>query len=323
LIEKKYNILVSGASGFIGNMLIKELLNNGHNVYGLVRKNIDSFNKQNYKNILIEDISNNIELNKNISFDYYYHLAAKTHAKSNNYNEYYKVNVLGLKNILNSFNKLHIKKIIMLSSIKVNGEGFLSNDNFYSKNSEEKPEDAYGNTKLEAENLLKKYSTTKKINYVILRPPLVYGAGVKGNLSSLMNYIDKGVPMPVINTANMRSLISVNNLVNALITVGFNNKIINKTYLVSDDNPIRVEDLYKIIAKIMNKKIFLVKLPKFFLKILLLPIGKSKLVNKISASLIVDNKEIKNDTDWKDISILEDELKRMVDKRKIDKNDFR
>ena len=140
----------------------------------------------------------------------------------------------------------------MLSSIKVNGEGFLSNDNFYSKNSEEKPEDAYGNTKLEAENLLKKYSTTKKINYVILRPPLVYGAGVKGNLSSLMNYIDKGVPMPVINTANMRSLISVNNLVNALITVGFNNKIINKTYLVSDDNPIRVEDLYKIIAKIMS-----------------------------------------------------------------------
>ena len=125
MIKKKCNILVSGASGFIGLMLIKELLASGHNVFGLVRRNVNYFNNKNYKNIIIEDISKNINFNKNIRIDYFYHLAAKTHDNMNKDDEYYRVNVLGLKNILSYVTKLEIKKIIMLSSIKVKPKRWL------------------------------------------------------------------------------------------------------------------------------------------------------------------------------------------------------
>ena len=142
MIKKKYNILVSGASGFIGLMLIKELLEKGHNVYGLVRTNNNYFNNKNYTNIVIEDISKNINFNKSVRIDYFYHLAAKTHDRTNNDDEYFRVNVLGLKNILRYVSKLKIRKIIMLSSIKVNGEGFNTNDKVYSSHSKLNPKDA-------------------------------------------------------------------------------------------------------------------------------------------------------------------------------------
>tara|TARA_B100000214_G_scaffold314224_1_gene247061 strand:+ start:1693 stop:2652 length:960 start_codon:yes stop_codon:yes gene_type:complete len=316
LIKKKYNILVSGASGFIGLMLIKELLERGHNVYGLVRRDNNYFNNKNYTNIVIEDISKNINFNKSVRIDYFYHLAAKTHDKTNNYDEYFRVNVLGLKNVLSYVSKLKIRKIIMLSSIKVNGEGFNTNEQIYSRHSKLNPKDAYGRSKLEAENLLKEFCKINNINFVILRPPLVYGPGVKGNLSSLMNLIDRNIPMPIVKTNNMRSLISLTNLVDALIVVGLNDEIINKIYLIADDFPLKVEDLYKKIANSMDKKLFLINLPSKFLKVLLWPIGKAKLVDKISTSLIVDNTDIKTDTRWKANSSLLEELNNMIKFRK-------
>ncbi len=316
MIKKKYNILVSGASGFIGLMLIKELLERGHNVYGLVRRDNNYFNNKNYTNIVIEDISKNINFNKSVRIDYFYHLAAKTHDKTNNYDEYFRVNVLGLKNVLSYVSKLKIRKIIMLSSIKVNGEGFNTNEQIYSRHSKLNPKDAYGRSKLEAENLLKEFCKINNINFVILRPPLVYGPGVKGNLSSLMNLIDRNIPMPIVKTNNMRSLISLTNLVDALIVVGLNDEIINKIYLIADDFPLKVEDLYKKIANSMDKKLFLINLPSKFLKVLLWPIGKAKLVDKISTSLIVDNTDIKTDTRWKANSSLLEELNNMIKFRK-------
>ena len=316
MIKKKYNILVSGASGFIGLMLIKELLEKGHNVYGLVRTDNNYFNNKNYTNIVIEDISKNINFNKSVRIDYFYHLAAKTHDKTNNYDEYFRVNVLGLKNVLSYVSKLKIRKIIMLSSIKVNGEGFNTNEQIYSSHSKLNPKDDYGRSKLEAENLLKEFCKINNINFVILRPPLVYGPGVKGNLSSLMNLIDRNIPMPIVKTNNMRSLISLTNLVDALIVVGLNDEIINKIYLIADDFPVKVEDLYKKIANSMGKKLFLINLPSKFLKVLLWPIGKAKLVDKISTSLIVDNTDIKTDTHWKANSSLLEELNNMIKFRK-------
>ena len=312
----KYNIAVSGASGFIGGALITKLIKEGHQVFGLVRNKITCYDPIYYKNILIEDISKNIVFDEKIKIDILYHLAAKTHSKSNNYKEYYDVNVLGLKSLLNILKPLKIKKIIMLSSIKVNGEGFLNNDNYYSEMSKDNPLDNYGISKLEAENLLKTFCIGNNINFVILRPPLVYGAGVKGNLKKLMYYIDKNIPLPIIKTANNRSLISLRNLVSALIIVALNDNANGQTYLVSDDLPISVENLYKNIAIIMKKKLFLIKFYSLFFKILLWPFGKAKLVEKISSSLIIDNAKIKKDTEWRPAISLMDDLKSMVESRK-------
>ena len=112
--NKKHNIIVSGASGFIGKSLIMKLIEDGHHVFGLVRTPIRYFNSVFYTNILIEDISSNIDFDADVNVDIIYHLAAKTHSVSNNYKEYYDVNVLGLKSIINLSNRLRVKKIIML-----------------------------------------------------------------------------------------------------------------------------------------------------------------------------------------------------------------
>ena len=314
--KKKTNIIISGASGFIGRALTGELIKDGHKVFGLVRENIFCFDPAYYTNILIQDISSNINIDKNIRIDILYHLAAKTHSNSNSYNDYYEVNVLGLKNILNFTKKLKIKKIIMLSSIKVNGEGFLNNDSCYTASSKDNPLDNYGISKMEAENLLKEFCKNNSIDFVILRPPLVYGEGVKGNLKKLMSYIDRNIPLPIIYTKNKRSLISLRNLISALIIVAINDKARCKTYLVSDDAPISVENLYRNIAVIMNKKLFLIKFYSLFFKVLLWPLGKAKLVDKISNSLIIDNSKIKNDTGWKPNISLIDELKCMIENSK-------
>ena len=131
-----------------------------------------------------------------------------------------------------------------------------------------------------------------------------------------MFYIDRNIPLPIINTANNRSLISLRNLVSALIIVAFNDNANRQTYLVSDDLPISVENLYKNIAIIMKKRLFLIKFYSLFFKILLWPFGKAKLVEKISNSLIIDNTKIKNDTEWRpDISLMDD-LKSMIENRK-------
>jgi nucleoside-diphosphate-sugar epimerase len=131
-----------------------------------------------------------------------------------------------------------------------------------------------------------------------------------------MFYIDRNIPLPIINTANNRSLKSLRNLVSALIIVAFNDNANRQTYLVSDDLPISVENLYKNIAIIMKKRLFLIKFYSLFFKILLWPFGKTKLVEKISNSLIIDNTKIKKDTEWRpDISLMDD-LKSMIENRK-------
>ena len=122
--KKKHNIIVSGASGFVGKSLITKLIEDGHHIFGLVRSPISYFNSVYYTNVLIDDISSNIDFDENLNIDIIYHLAAKTHSVSNSYKEYYDVNVLGLKSILNLSNKLKIK-IVVIPCIEKN---FLSND---------------------------------------------------------------------------------------------------------------------------------------------------------------------------------------------------
>ena len=104
----------------------------------------------------------------------------------------------------------------------------------------------------------------------------------------------------------------------AALQANFSNmdEIINKIYLIADDFPVKVEDLYKKIANSMDKKLFLINIPSKFLKVLLWPLGKAKLVDKISTSLIVDNTDIKNDTHWKDNSSFLEELNNMIEFRK-------
>ena len=310
--KNKYIILVTGASGFIGRELIKKLLTEGHKVIGLVRKNINIFNSESYENLLVNDISQVVSISHIKKIDIVIHLAAKTHSQNNNYKDYYKTNVLGTENIINLAVKKNVKFILMLSSIKVNGEGFSNNKIEYTEKSETLPKDAYGISKLESENILIKDSIKNNISYVVLRPPLIYGKGAKGNLLKLIKHVEKGLPLPFISGENKRSILSLNNLIDAIIKILYNTNSHNNVYLISDDIPVNPEDLYSVIANKLNKKLVKIKVNKKLLQILLWPIGKSRMVEKISNSLIIDNSKIKNTLGWKPRITLDDDIHNMV-----------
>jgi len=316
LNKNKYTILVTGASGFIGKPLIKQFLKEGHKVIGLVRKKSNYFNSNLYEDFLIKDIAEDFSNSKFKKIDIIIHLAAITHSKYRNYNEYKKTNVSGIKNIIDFGIKSNVKKIIMISSIKVNGEGFIDNKIKYSENSPLNPKDAYGFSKLESEKILIKQCIKNNISYIILRPSLVYGAGVKGNLLNLMKYIDKGIPLPLLSSNNKRSMLSLNNLINAIIIALYNKQAHNNIFLVSDDISISTEDLYVAIAEKLNKKLYTIKINKILLKLFLLPLGKIRLLEKISNSLIIDNTKIKKQLGWESIISFDDEIKNMVEKYK-------
>ena len=288
--KNKFIILVTGASGFIGRALTEEFLKEGHRVIGLVRKKSNCFNSNLYEDFLIKDISEDFRSKRFGKIDIIIHLAAITHSKYKNYNKYKKINVDGLKNIINFGIKANVKKIIMVSSIKVNGEGFSDNSLKYSENSPLNPKDKYSLSKLESENILTKQCIKNNISYIILRPSLIYGSGVKGNLLSLMKYIDKGIPLPLLNSNNKRSLLSLNNLIHAIILSLQNEKANNNIFLISDDLTISTKSLYLAIANNLNKKLCTVKVNRHLLKFLLWPLSKTHLLEKISNSLIIDNK---------------------------------
>ena len=236
LNNKKYNIAITGANGFIGKHLTQKLLENNYNIKALVRrKTFDHIENENLEEIIIDDITDSNMILKSLeNVDIIFHLVGKTHSKSNKYDEYYKTNVLGTKVLSQAALKANVKKIIMLSSIKVNGEGFLNKKFVYKEKDEPAPLDNYGKSKLEAEKILSSSLSKAPMGYVILRAPLVYGQNVKGNLKSLMQYIYKGLPLPVSQGDNRRSMIGIENLCDAMISCAFSEKAIKNIFLVSD-----------------------------------------------------------------------------------------
>ena len=319
LNNKKYNIAITGANGFIGKHLTQKLLENKHNIKALVRrKTFDHIENENLEEIIIDDITDSNMILKSLeNVDIIFHLVGKTHSKSNKYDEYYKTNVLGTKVLSQAALEANVKKIIMLSSVKVNGEGFLNKNFVYKEKDEPTPLDNYGKSKLEAEKILSSSLSKEPMGYVILRAPLVYGQNVKGNLKSLMQYIYKGLPLPVPQEDNRRSMIGIENLCDAMISCAFCEKAIKNVFLVSDDVVVSTRYLFNEIAKAMHKKPILFYVPYRILKLLFWSLGKSNSVDKLFYSLEINNALIKHITGWKPNTSFDKEIKNMVDSFKL------
>ena len=158
--------------------------------------------------------------------------------------------------------KSGVKKFIYVSSIKVNGT-FSSSP--FSYLDSPNPKDVYANNKLEIENKLIDLVRDSKMDLIIVRPPLVYGAGAKGNFRNLKKLVDLNLPLPFANLNNKRSFISIQNLCSFLFyCLDMNTK--NQIFLVSDNEDISVKDFIKKISYSRNKKIKLFSFPIFLLK---------------------------------------------------------
>jgi nucleoside-diphosphate-sugar epimerase len=286
--KSKY-ILLTGSSGFLGSNLLVELANvNNLKILALVRNQISCF-PSNVQSIVInssELFSTNLPL---MNVDVIIHCAGRAHvmndSSSDPLSEFRKVNVEGTLNLARQAAKAGVKRFIFISSIKVNGES--STKIPISIDQAPDPQDPYAVSKFEAEQGLKEVCSQTGMEYVIIRPPLIYGAGVKGNLSALCSLIKKRVPLPFGSVRNRRSFVSLGNLCDLIVRCVDHPQAANCTFLVSDDEAISTSQLIRYLAKGLDVKLLLLPVP-----VSLMQFGATMLGKKVVADRLLGNFEI-------------------------------
>lgn len=308
-------VFVTGTTGFIGLELCSKMLQRGWVVKGALRKesargilplgvegvNLGSIEDGNFRPRDFEGV------------DAVIHLAGRTHVLNDKSDDqltaFRKVNVLGTESLARAAAKAGVRRFIFVSSVKVNGNGAARP---YTENDPPAPEDAYGISKYEAEESLSSISMETGIEIVILRPPLVYGPGVKANFKDFIRMVSSGLPIPLKSIDNQRSFIYLDNLCDAIICCVTHPFAAGKTFLVSDGQDISTPDLIRMISSAMNKKPFLFSLHVNILKGLCKIAGKSEELGKITGSLFVDSSKIRDLLGWNPPFTLEEGIKETV-----------
>ena len=292
--------LVTGANGFVGKHFCAELLRQGHLVRAAVRSASALIDNAELVAVgAIDDKTNWAEVLCGV--DVVIHLAARVHVMkdvaADPLAEFLKVNVQGTANLACQAALAGVKRLVYVSSIKVNGERTTETRPFV-ESDKPNPQDAYAISKWQAEQALRRIAQETGLEIVIVRPPLVYGPGVKGNFIKLMAAVDKGIPLPLAGVRNKRSLIYVGNLVDALIACASHPVAAGKIYLVRDDEDISTPDMVRQMAICLERPAKLFSLPvKLFCGLGRL-FGQLEAVERLVNSLCSDDDLIRKELGW-------------------------
>ncbi len=294
-------ILLTGSSGFLGKELTANLLHENIELISLGRDK-EIRDSENYIFVNSIDTSSQFKL-KEKSINVVIHCAARVHVMDDNSSDplemFREVNTYGTLNLAQQAADAGVKRFVFISSIKVNGEStelgfpFKPDDEFI-------PVDPYGLSKYEAEVGLRKIAIDTGMEVVIIRPPLVYGPGVKANFASMIKWTNKCLPLPLggIN-GNKRSLVSVDNLVDLIITSIEHPNAANQTFLVSDDQDVSTTQLLVNIATALCVPNRLLPVPSLWFVLAAKLIGKPAISQRLCGSLQVDISKTKKLLNWK------------------------
>jgi nucleoside-diphosphate-sugar epimerase len=293
-------VLVTGASGFVGSALCRHLVARGFRPTGVVRhlppKPVPGVDYQ-----IVPDLGKS-KLWKEIlvGVDVVVHCAARAHVMRDSEIDplavFREVNVEGTRYLAEHAVNHGIKRFVYISSIKVNGEG--TNERPFKADDKPAPEDYYGISKWEAEQVLQKIVCNSKLEIVIIRPPLVYGPKVRANFFKIMKLVKSGLPLPFGAIHNSRSFVALDNLVDLILTCLKHPAAINQTFLVSDGDDLSTPDLLRRIAKAFGKSVQLIPIPLFLLRTTALLLGKTDLAERLFGSLQVDIYKTKKLLGW-------------------------
>ncbi|HIF9399504.1 TPA: UDP-glucose 4-epimerase family protein [Photobacterium damselae] len=308
-------ILVTGGTGFIGQRLLLKLKELSKPSVSIGRKLAASVFSDEHYVIDINSRSDYSSILKRNSV--IIHCAARVHVMNDSLNDpleaYREVNTAGTLNLAKQAVSAGVKRFIFVSSIKVNGELTIVNKPFRFDD-ERYPEDPYGQSKSEAEEQLLKLAEDTGLEVVIIRPTLVYGPGVKANFVSLLNLVSKGLPLPFgCIKGNKRSLVSVDNLVDLIVTCIDHPKAVNQVFLVSDDNDISTREIVQQMAKALGKSQWLLPIPTTCYRLVGKIAGKEDVISRLLGSLQVDITHTKDTLGWKPPQTLEDGFKQTAD----------
>ena len=298
-------LLVTGANGFIGKALCLEALNRRFAVRGITRAVYDFSSSG--KDIDIENISlGDIDANTDwksalLNCDVVIHLAARVHVMREGakdpLSEFRLVNTAATERLARCAAASGVRRLVYVSSIGVNG---LVTDGAtkFSEEDNTNPHNAYALSKWEAEQALQRVASETGLEVVILRPPLVYGAGAPGNFAQMLRLVDLGVPLPLANIKNKRDLLYVGNLVDALMMCATHPAAANNTYLVSDGEAVSTPEILRGLAKELGVSSRVLPFPIGLLKLMAAMFGRIDQVDRLVGSLQVDSTKIRNQLGW-------------------------
>ncbi len=230
------------------------------------------------------------------------HLAARVHVMadraSNPLVEFRLVNTEGTLNLARQAAAAGVRRFIFVSSVKVNGEETAAGHPFSAIDTPA-PQDPYGVSKMEAEQGLRQIAADTGMEVVIVRPPLVYGPGVKANFASMMRAVKRSIPLPLSSvTHNRRSLVALDNLVDLLITCVDHPAAANQTFLVSDGEDLSTADLLRRLSQAMDKPAHLFPVPPSLLQLGANLLGKGDMAQRLLGNLQVDISHTRNTLNW-------------------------
>lgn len=306
--------LVTGASGFIGHHLVPALRQRGYPVTQAVRCRA-SLEESSGGIFAVGDIGPDTDWDAALNqVDVVVHLAARVHvlkeSATDPSREFRVANVLGTERLARCAVAKGVRRLVYLSSIGVNGN--QSGLKIFTEQDEPCPYDAYTISKWEAEEALRAVAIETGLEIVILRPPLVYGAGNPGNFLRLLELVSSGWPLPLRAFNNRRSLIFVGNLVDAIIHCAVHPDAAGQTYLVRDGEDISTSGLVQRLAELMRRSSRLFSFPPSLLRSMVMVIGKCDAIDRLLNPFALDDSKIRTTLGWQPPFTLADGLKETV-----------
>ncbi|WP_018076481.1 NAD-dependent epimerase/dehydratase family protein [Thiobacillus denitrificans] len=288
-------VLVTGAAGFVGRALCSQLTGAGQAVIPAVRRGSELQGE-----VVIGDIGPSTDWRLPLAgCDAVVHLAARVHMMQESVQDplalYREINTEATLNLAQQAAQAGVRRFVFISTIKVNGEG---RDAPYRETDAATPEDPYAISKWEAEQGLRRIAQETGLEVVILRPPLVYGSGVKENFRRLLDTVARGWPLPLGAIHNRRSLLYLGNFVDAIRVCIEHPAAAGQTFLLDDGHPVSTPELVRALARAMGRPARLFPVPVGVLRLVGTMLGKRAPVARLTGSLYVDSSAIRSRLGW-------------------------
>ncbi len=298
-------MLLTGATGFVGRQILERLPKTTH-VFGRSEPERECI-------FFKGELDNKTDFSQALEgIDVVIHCAARAHVMNDTETELYEqINTLATLSLAKQAAALGAKRFIFISTIKVNGESTLEGGAFRF-NDKQNPSDPYGISKANAEIGLQEIAAKTGMAVVIIRPPLVYGPGVKANFAAMLKLAKKNLPLPLGAIHNKRSLVAVENLVDLVLTCIDHPAAVNQTFLVSDDCDVSTTGLLRLMTLAAGKKPILLPIPVSWLKAVASLAGKQSVIDRLCGNLQVDISHTKQTLGWKPPITLEEGITQCV-----------
>jgi len=307
-------VIVTGVNGFVGYALANSIIRDGHSVIGVSRTPFNKIeNQASFQSYTLDNFGEDERWNKLLDdADVVLHCAWPSSGKNHSIDEFTEL-VDKLGQFAKKASYFGVKRFIFLSSIQASFSRFNRIEicpNLRTISSE----NIYALSKLEAEKKLKNVSMSTSMNTIIIRPPLIYGAGVKGLFRLLIKLISWRVPFPVCALQSNRSYLAIDNL------LSFTRSVLNakdgslsefESFEIADIKPVSTLSLLQKLAKVCDVRLRLFQIPESWVKFILRVIGKKELCEKLFSNLELDNKKAKILLDWTPETSFDEQLNKI------------